>query len=256
MWGAVSTDCDPGHGRSREVTILVVGYNAFDVIVPVDGLPSPDTKTEVSDILCGGGGPAATAAVCLARLGARVRLVTVLGDDEGAAVQRRELAAAGVDLSLARTAVGCRSPRAVILVDPAREERTVLWSRGDLPTLWRAADVDLAWLDHTDLLYCDGHEPAATLPLAVEARRRGLPVVYDAGSVRDGSRDLAAVCTDVHLVATFRTGPHRAAATDRPSARLPSARLRSLGPTRVVCHDLRRGRPAGAGRGDGRGLPC
>jgi len=72
------------------VNILVVGYNAFDVTVPVGGMPDVDSKCEVADILYGGGGPGATAAVCLARLGARVKLVTVFGDDEGAAVQHRD----------------------------------------------------------------------------------------------------------------------------------------------------------------------
>ena len=56
--------------------ILVVGYNAFDVIVPVDGFPVPDQKAAAGPIVMGGGGPGATAAVALARLGAEVSLMT------------------------------------------------------------------------------------------------------------------------------------------------------------------------------------
>ena len=58
--------------------ILAVGYNAFDVICPVAALPEPDSKLEVAEVHWGGGGPAATAAVAMARLGAAVRLVTPL----------------------------------------------------------------------------------------------------------------------------------------------------------------------------------
>ena len=47
--------------------ILVVGYNAFDVIIPIRGFPAPDEKAEVSRMITCGGGPGATAAVALAR---------------------------------------------------------------------------------------------------------------------------------------------------------------------------------------------
>lgn len=177
--------------------ILVMGYNAFDVTVVVQGeLPAADSKHAVPAILHGGGGPGATAAICLARLGARVRLVTVFGDDQGAALQRRELADAGVDYSLSRTAAGHPSPQAVILVDPDRETRTIFWSRGSLPPLNSSA-VDPRWLDGCDLFYCDGHEPAAAAILARAAHARGLAAVMDAGTLRGGSDRLVACCSDV-----------------------------------------------------------
>lgn len=208
--------------------IVVVGYNAGDVIVPVSGPAAADTKVEVPDIMRQGGGPAATAAVCLARLGARVRLVTVFGDDDDARLQRAELLAAGVDLALSVTARGHRSPRAVILVDPARETRTIYWSRGDLPAL-DASAVDPACLDGADLLYCDGHEPPAAAALARAARGRGLPVVLDAGSVRPGADDLVAACTDVISSTVFAPA---LTGQDLPGDALKA--LRRLGPRRVA----------------------
>ena len=54
-----------------------------------------------------------------------------------------------------------------------------------------------------DLLYVDGHEPAASLALAAAARAGGLPVVMDAGTLREGSRDLVAACSDVISSAVF-----------------------------------------------------
>ena len=210
------------------MTILVLGYNALDVTVPVAGQALPDSKCEVPAIRLGGGGPGATAAVTLARLGARVRLVTVLGDDLGAGIQRAELAAAGVDLSRAVTVAGHATPRAVILVDAAAGTRTIYWSRGDLPALDPAA-VDPDWLVGCDLLYCDGHEPTAAARLAAVARGRGLPVVLDAGGVRPGSRELVARCTDVISSETF--APQL---TGRTSPREALIALRALGPARVA----------------------
>jgi sulfofructose kinase len=208
--------------------ILVLGYNALDVTVPVRGELIPDGKHAVDAIMLGGGGPGATAAVALARLGAEVGLVTVFGDDLGAQLQRAELVAAGVDVSRSIVVGGHASPRAVILVDESTEQRTILWSRGSLPLLDPAA-VEPGWLEGCDLFYCDGHECAAATRLAGLARERGLPVVLDGGSVRDGARELVAHCTDVISSGGFAptlTGVREAAGALRA--------LRAMGPPRVA----------------------
>lgn len=206
--------------------ILVVGYNAFDVTVPLAGLPVLDAKTECPGMRTGGGGPGATAAVALARLGAGVQLVTPLTDDAPGRAQRAELQAAGVDLSRSPTVAG-RSPLAVILVDPGTEQRTILWSRGDLPTL-DPERADPSWLDGIDLLYCDGHEPRLVAALAPVARRRGVPIVMDAGSVRAGSRELVMLCSDVISSESF--APELTGHAD-PTQALRA--LAALGPERV-----------------------
>jgi ribokinase len=208
--------------------ILVVGYNAFDVIVPVQGFPVPDEKIEVSQVVTGGGGPGATAALALARMGAAVKLITPLTDDIPGRLQRRELLAGGVDLSLSPTVVGRESPKAVILVDEARAQRTIFWSRGDVPLLeTRHAAPEI--LDEVDLFYTDGHEGEVSIRLARAARERGLPVVLDAGSVRAGSGELVACCTDVVSSRGF------APALTGLSAPLDALRaLRDMGPARVA----------------------
>ncbi len=208
--------------------IVVAGYNALDVTVAVAGLPAVDTKTATPPIRLGGGGPAANAAVALARLGASVKLVTPLADDLPGQLQRRELVAAGVDVSLCPVAAGSRSPLAVILVDAAAGTRTILWSRGGLPAL--AVDAMRgAWLDDADLLLVDGHDAVAARRLALAARERGLPVVLDAGSVREGTAELVAACTDVVAAAAFG---REFCGCD--AARGILAGLRARGPRRVA----------------------
>ncbi|MBU8871927.1 MAG: hypothetical protein KOO60_13755 [Gemmatimonadales bacterium] len=212
---------------TRDPNILVVGYNAFDVVVPVTGFPQPDTKELVEGIMVGGGGPGATAAVALSKLGARVRLITLLTDDLPGQMQRQELERAGVDLSLCREAPGEKCPKAVILVDSNREERTIFWSRGGLPFL-DSGFVDPDWLDGVDLLYCDGHECPVATRLARSARERNLPVVMDAGSVREGSRELVALCTDV--ISSEHFAPELTGKNDPVEALVA---LTALGPNRV-----------------------
>ena len=82
---------------SNSPRVLVVGYAAFDTILPVDGPPPADAKVKVDDMVEGGGGPGATAAVALRRLGADVLFLGVLTDDPAGRIQRAELEAAGVD---------------------------------------------------------------------------------------------------------------------------------------------------------------
>jgi ribokinase len=156
-----------------------------------------------------------------------VRLVTPLTDDLPGRCQRDELLAAGVDLGLSPEYFGHQSAKAVILVHPETEERTIYWSRGDLPHI-SANEVDPAWLDQTDLLYLDGHEPEAALALAPQARRLGLPVVLDAGTVRTGSHQLVSICSDV--MGSRRFAPDLTGEED-PFAALQL--LKEMGPSRV-----------------------
>ncbi len=181
---------------SRSPRIMVLGYNAWDVNLPTRNIPGPDTKFEVDRIRCGGGGPGATAAFAMARLGAVVKLATQLGDDLPGRQQREELTSAGVDLSPSKVSHGYESPKAVILVNPESGSRTIYWARGDLPEL-TPDRVDLNWLADVELFYTDGHETLAACKLAAEARRCSLPVVMDAGSVREGSAAVVELATDV-----------------------------------------------------------
>ncbi len=211
----------------RKLKVLVIGYNAFDVLLPFQGLPKPDNKHEVDVIHMGGGGPGATAAVALAKLGAEVTLVTPLCGDVPGKIQEAELNAAGVDLTLAPRFTQSLSPKAVIIVDGPKEERTILWSRGALPLL-DPETIKTSWLDGMDMLYTDGHETEAAIKLAKEARKRNLPVVMDAGSVRDGSDVLVSVCTDV--ISSLVFAPNLTGKSDPKEALLAMA---ELGPQRV-----------------------
>ncbi len=213
---------------SRASKILVIGYNAFDISLPFNGLPSLDSKNQVSQIRFGGGGPGATAALALARLGAEVKLITPLTDDFGGRVQQQELKEGGVDLTLSPVLAGYNCPRAVILIQPETAERTIFWARGDLPQIpkeyWRDH-----WLDGVDLLYLDGHEPEISLVAARRAKVLGLPVVFDAGSVRESSRELVQVCSDVISSAIF--APALTGVEDPQTA---LKQLQDLGPSRVA----------------------
>ena len=208
--------------------ILAIGYNAFDITIPFDHFPELDSKTEVPFIRVGGGGPAATAAMAMVRLGARVRLITPLTDDHGGMIQQEELLTGGVDLQGSPLLVGQECAKAVILVNPETGERTIFWSRGNLPRLDQNIWQD-QWLLGVDLLYIDGHEPGLSLLACRKAQELGIPTVFDAGSVRTGSHELVSLCSDVISSSIFATD-----LTHYPDPREALQQMQKLGPKRVA----------------------
>ncbi|HSL63921.1 MAG TPA: PfkB family carbohydrate kinase [Gaiellaceae bacterium] len=133
--------------------VVCVGLATLDHIAAVSRQPAPDELVFATDFAVAGGGPAATAAVTLARLGVETAFVGAVGDDDVGAVIRDGLAREGVDVSELRVVPGARSPQSAIFVGGGL--RTIAAFRGGgLPPLElspRARDLCLAaaWV-HVD----------------------------------------------------------------------------------------------------------
>jgi sulfofructose kinase len=132
--------------------VVCVGLATRDTILAVPRHPGADELVLATDVAVAGGGPAATAAVALARLGVDVAFVGAVGDDETGAFVREGLEAEGVDVSELAVVAGRRSPASAIYVSPGA--RAIAAFRGDmgLPRLSeRALQLcrDAAWV-HVD----------------------------------------------------------------------------------------------------------
>lgn len=172
-----------------EVEVLCVGHAAFDLTMLVDHHPGPDEKCFASALTECGGGPAANAAVTVARLGGSGAFAGYLGDDVYGCRHYAELASEGVNTTL--LARGSRpTPLSVILVKPGGR-RTVINHKAQTPFL-RVSDVELS-LCRPKVILFDGHEPLISVHLARLARARGIPTVLDAGSVHRGTVELASL---------------------------------------------------------------
>lgn len=64
-----------------DIQVVCVGVITMDTIALVDKYPSEDERVLAEEISRGGGGPAAVAAVALARLGVSTAIVGTIGDD-------------------------------------------------------------------------------------------------------------------------------------------------------------------------------
>ena len=170
---------------SRPVTptprVLCVGLATVDIIQSVDALPAANQKVVAREFLIASGGPAANGAVAVARCGAAVDLVTALPDHplSGAVVQ--DLAACAVEVTIAGQYNG-PPVTATISVTHGTGERAVVspTSAAGSITVTRT----LPRVDTYASVLMDGYFPTLGLPLAREARQRGIPVILDAGSFK------------------------------------------------------------------------
>jgi sugar/nucleoside kinase (ribokinase family) len=94
-----------------------VGLATRDTILVVPAFPQPDGRVLASDLAVAGGGPAATAAVTLSRLGVEAAFVGAVGDDDAGGFVRAGLEAEGVDVTHLAVVTGARTAESVILVD-------------------------------------------------------------------------------------------------------------------------------------------
>jgi len=164
-------------------------------VFTVDELPGAAEKHRAGGFETLGGGPAATAAFAVARLGGRASLAARVGDDPAADLIVSELTAAGVDCSLVRRHPGHTSSVSAVLVD-ARGERQIVnylddsmpvdagWLPGELPAGVTAVLVDTRW-------------PAGALHGLELARKTGVPGVLDADLPVPGDGRLVASASHV-----------------------------------------------------------
>ena len=84
----------------QNIDVLCVGATSYDFVFRVKHHPGSDEKTTADTIIRCGGGPAANAAVTVARMGLRSAFAGYLGADIFGQLHLEELKAVGVDTGL------------------------------------------------------------------------------------------------------------------------------------------------------------
>jgi ribokinase len=204
--------------------VLCLGLNACDHLLVVPEFPARGSKLRVSRAHTGGGGQAATAACCLARLGWRVAYAGVCGDDEAGRRAEPWLREFGVEPAGLVVKAGEASQEAFILVEESGGERTILWRRGEGCTL-EPGELDPGLVAGCRVLHLDGHFLEASVAAARVAREHGALVSLDGERVEPGSRELAGLCD---VVVGSRRYPERLTGLDDAGASLRA--LADLGP--------------------------
>lgn len=154
--------------------IACVGIAVLDRLYFLPGLPKEGGKYEAQLYQECGGGPAATAAVTIARLGAEVDFIGRVGDD---AVGQTLLADWGVNTAWCRRVQHAQSTHSTILVDNQGERLIVNYPSKDLP-------VEAEWLSAVDfsqydLVLADVRWQQGASYAFTQAKRAGVPTLLD-----------------------------------------------------------------------------
>lgn len=170
--------------------VFGVGQCCLDYIGKVGAYPQPDVKCEFSDMVIQGGGPVATALVALSRWGVSCAFAGVVGDDLFGPMIRASLIDEGINTGGLLVRNGFDSQFAFIVAEPGVARRTIFWRRPTGAPL-TPREIDYHTIRNTKVLHTDGLFIEASLAACKAAKTAGVPVVVDAGSMREGMLDLA-----------------------------------------------------------------
>jgi sugar/nucleoside kinase (ribokinase family) len=134
--------------------VVCAGLATRDTIWRVPAHPEPDGRVVATELAVAGGGPAATAAVTLARLGIEVAFAGTVGDDEAGAFVLHGLAAEGVDIGLLAVVPGAQTPQSAILVGPDGS-RSIVHHPGSSGRVRDEDDADTSVLRNAAWLHVD-----------------------------------------------------------------------------------------------------
>ncbi|WP_143735252.1 PfkB family carbohydrate kinase [Methylocaldum sp. 14B] len=169
--------------ESQNIHVLCVGHASYDLIFSVPHHPEADEKIFAESLMSCGGGPAANAAVTVARLGYNAAFAGYLGNDPYGQIHFEELQRENVSTDLIVRGAS-PTPLSAILIKPDGKRALVNYkgARAPLP----ADSIDFSDVTPKVILF-DGHEPALSEPLCAWAKSRNIPAVLDAGSLHKGT---------------------------------------------------------------------
>ena len=165
------------------IDVLCVGHASYDLVFSVAHHPAEDEKIVAEGFVSCGGGPAANAAVTVAKLGFKAAFSGYLGKDLYGEKHYQELLGFGVNTDLISRG-NSPTPLSMVLVKP-NGNRALINYKGETRPLSSAA-IDFSSITPKVVLF-DGHEPQLSDALLKRMRNEGIPTVLDAGSVHEGT---------------------------------------------------------------------
>jgi len=153
----------------------------MDYLCKVPHIPIDD-KVPIIESLVQGGGPSVTAIVAAARLGAKTAFFGAVGDDDRGAQIVRGLKAEGIDTCGIRIRHNAESPAGFCWIEQKSGKRSIAWTRGSARPL-SAREIDRDAIGTSSVLHMDGHQAKAAIAAAKTARKQGVTVSIDAGTL-------------------------------------------------------------------------
>ena len=217
--------------------VIGLGVSVVDVVTLVDHFPAQEEVQRARDVTVQGGGPIATAIVTLARLGASVAMLDLLGDDWRGGLIRQEFQREGVCTDYLKLVKGYTSSTACILVRQHDGARTIVYAPGTTPEL-SPTDVPQDVFATARILHVNGRHWEACLQACRYARANQVQVSFDGGAhrYRPQIRELVPL-TDICIVARDFAEQY----TQETNIQTAAEGLLREGPSLVVITDGTRG---------------
>lgn len=175
--------------ENAKIDFVGLGFCSNDYISLLPEIPM-DHKVQIIEHLVQGGGPAATATVAAARLGMKTAFISVVGNDDPGKRILQDFESEGINTSYMTVRPGFVSPIAYCWIEQPTGKRSIAWTRGNLAELDPASEVNMDLIRNAKILHLDGHNTAAALEAAKEARKSGVLVNLDAGTLRPGVEEI------------------------------------------------------------------
>lgn len=177
--------------------IIGIGFCSLDYMGSVPYIPV-DSKVEIKNLSYQGGGPAATAVVTAAKLGASVGFIGKIGDDDTGKFILDDFKRRNVDISGIVLEKGASSAVTFIWVEETTGNRSIAWNKGTKSSL-KIDEVNKNYIKHAKIIHLDGHEAEAALEVARLAKGYGCKISLDGGTVTPNIEELIKV-TDILIV--------------------------------------------------------
>lgn len=183
------------------MVVAGLGACSLDYISTIPRFPEEDTKCEVPVWQLHGGGPVPTALVTLSRFKIKTRFMGIIGPDEAGKNIQSGLQAENVDIRFMVKGYTGMSQVAVILVNRANGKRTIFWAKSTSGEI-EEKDLKPSFFEHVCFLHLDGRMLNVSIKAAQEAKKRSIPVMLDAGSMREELIALIELCD--YIIASQR----------------------------------------------------
>lgn len=175
--------------RPDEAEVIGLGQACVDFLCLTPLYPAENQKVELIGMEKQCGGPASTALVTLSRLGIKTSFLGSVSDDSFGKDIIADLGKENVDTTYLKVTPGFASQFAFISVTKGTGDRTIFWCPSTSPFL-APHDIDLSRFSNAKILHLDGLMLEAGIEAARQARKQGLRVVLDAGTMREKTKDL------------------------------------------------------------------
>jgi sugar/nucleoside kinase (ribokinase family) len=175
-------------GGATLAEVIFIGLSTIDIVYLVDEFPDPNSKITALSQEVFVGGPATNASITFAHLGGRATLVTAVGSHVLAGAIKEETRRHSVNLIDLNPEFADLPVISSAFVN-SRGERNVVSANAARVTV-PAAKVDAAALAKASLVLVDGHYMQACQAWAAAAHARGIRVVLDGGSWKEGTDEL------------------------------------------------------------------